>query len=176
MIDGNTRRKEIIKLLEKSEAAISATTLASKFDVSRQIIVGDIALLRAQGMDINATPRGYVMSKPDSANALIKTIAVSHSGKDTQNELNTIVDYGCKVIDVIVEHPVYGQISGLLQIASRYDVEQFILRVNKENAHSLSELTDGIHLHTIECPSEDAYNMVVSKLKESGILLSESET
>ncbi|MCQ2532146.1 MAG: transcription repressor NadR [Saccharofermentans sp.] len=172
MIDGNTRRKQILKLLGESNAPISATTLASKFDVSRQIIVGDIALIRAQGIDVNATPRGYVMAEATST-GLLKTIAVCHDDKNTKLELNTIVDYGCKVVDVIVEHPVYGQISGLLQIASRFDVDQFIQRVSKENAHSLSELTDGIHLHTIECPSEEAYNMVVSKLTELGILLKE---
>lgn len=173
MLSGNDRREEIIKILSKSNSPISATSLAQKFDVSRQIIVGDIALLRAQGTDINATPRGYVMSGAEHK-AIIKTIAVSHTDAETELELNTIVDYGCKVIDVIVGHPVYGQISGQLQIASRFDVEQFLKRVSDENAHSLSELTDGIHLHTIECPSEENYEMLIKKLKDLGILLNDS--
>lgn len=172
MITGNKRREKIIKVLRKAKTPVSATTLATQFEVSRQIIVGDIALLRAQGEGINATPRGYVLSSAQS-DSIIKTIAVSHSGADTKLELNTIVDYGCKILDVIVEHPVYGQISGQLQISSRFDVEQFINRVNSENAHSLSELTDGIHLHTLECPSEEIFQMVVKRLNELGILLSD---
>ncbi|MCQ2473366.1 MAG: transcription repressor NadR [Saccharofermentans sp.] len=172
MLTGNDRREKILTILSESDAPISATSLASRFGVSRQIIVGDIALIRAQGINVTATPRGYVIAD-NATDSIIRTIAVKHSDKDTALELNTIVDYGCKIIDVIVEHPLYGQISGQLQIASRFDVEQFIAEVKKEKAHSLSELTNGIHLHTIECPTEESYEHVVSKLKELGILLSE---
>ena len=90
-------------------------------------------------------------------------------------ELNTIVDFGCKVIDVIVEHPVYGQISGQLQIASRLDVTEFVNRVTSEKAHSLSELTDGVHLHTIEWPSEDVFQQLKTKLDSLGILFDDKE-
>lgn len=169
MIDGNTRREKIVNILRASDAAISATSLAAEFNVSRQIIVGDVALIRAQGIDINATPRGYVLASNDE-NIIRRTIVCCHSGEDMITELNTIVDFGCKVIDVIVEHPVYGQIVGQLQIASRYDVQQFVDRVKSQKAHSLSELTDGVHLHTIEVPSEDVYVKLVAKLDSLGVL------
>ena len=172
MASGNERREQILTKLKDSDTPISATSLATELGVSRQIIVGDIALIRAQGTNVTATPRGYVIVNNQS-NSIVKTIAVRHNDKDTQLELNTLVDYGCKVIDVIVEHPVYGQIIGELQISSRLDVEQFMQKVKSENAHSLSELTDGIHLHTIECPSLENYELVINKLTELGILLNE---
>lgn len=170
MIEGNTRRDRILKILEESDAPVSATSLAREFNVSRQIIVGDIALLRAQGTDISATPRGYVLPL-ETANKIRRTIVCLHESEEGMlNELYTIVDFGCKVLDVIVDHPVYGQISGQLQIASRLDAEQFAERVRTEKAHSLSELTDGVHLHTIECPSEEIYTKLVDKLGSLGIL------
>ena len=54
------RRQQIARLLSASQAPISATTLSQELGVSRQIIVGDIALLRAAGQEITATARGYV--------------------------------------------------------------------------------------------------------------------
>ena len=82
----------------------------------------------------------------------------------------TVVDHGCTVIDVIVEHPVYGQLVGLLDLSSRYDVDQFIQTVKKQSAHALSELTDGIHLHTLKCKDEETFNRVEEALKEAGLL------
>lgn len=57
------RRKAIADVLRAADAPISASALAEKFSVSRQIIVGDIALLRSSGEEILATPRGYVTPK-----------------------------------------------------------------------------------------------------------------
>lgn len=51
------RRQAIRELLQRAKQPVSATALAAQFSVSRQIIVGDIALLRAAGADISATPR-----------------------------------------------------------------------------------------------------------------------
>ena len=87
------------------------------------------------------------------------------------NPLNAIVDQGCTVEDVIVEHPIYGQLTGPLHLTSRYEVSQFISRSAKEDARPLSNLTEGIHLHTVTCPDEDAFRRVKEKLRELGILL-----
>lgn len=78
------------------------------------------------------------------------------------------------MVDVIVEHPLYGQLTGALQLSSRYDVSQFITRSQSADAIPLSRLTDGIHLHTLLCPSEDAFRRVTALLREQGILLEES--
>lgn len=165
------RREAVLARLEKETGPVSATVLAKEFSVSRQIIVGDIALLRAAGEDISATPRGYVYTR--SSNGLVRKIAVRHMSDRTEEELTICVDHGCEVQDVIVEHPVYGQIVGELQLVSRYDVRQFIDHVQREKVHSLSELTDGIHLHTLLCRDEESYRLTCKALDEAGILLKE---
>lgn len=165
------RRQTILELLQQSSIPISAGTLASRFSVSRQVVVGDIALLRATGAEITATPRGYIMQR--SPAGLIRQIACRHDAAGTEAELNSIVDQGCTVLDVIVEHPVYGQITGSLQLANRYDVSLFMSRY--ADACPLSHLTDGIHLHTLSCPDEDAYCRVLNVLKAQGILLDNGE-
>lgn len=164
------RRREIAAILQEASSPISASALAERFSVSRQIIVGDIALLRSSGVEVVATPRGYVM--PSAPRGLVRRIAVRHRPEEMEAELNAIVDNGCTAIDVIVEHPVYGQLTGPLQIANRYDVAQFIARSTQ--AEPLSRLTDGIHLHTLSCPDEAAFARVKDALRAQGVLLEES--
>ena len=164
------RRQAVLELIEQSEKPVSASSLASRFSVSRQIIVGDIALLRAAGAEISATPRGYVILR-GSMTGVVKQIACRHSAEEMEAELNAIVDQGCTVIDVIVEHPIYGQLTGPLHLSNRYDVSRFIVRSAEEDALPLSNLTEGIHLHTLSCPDEAAFLRVKNVLKELGVLL-----
>ena len=162
------RKEKIIEEIKKSDKPISASTLAKKLGVSRQIIVGDVALIRASGTNIIATPRGYILDSKQQNQTY--TIAVNHSQEQVADELYTIVDLGGCAIDVIVDHPVYGQLTGKLHLSSRYDVDQFIKKVNNNQAKPLSQLTDGLHLHTIQCPNEDTYQRIVSALDEKGYL------
>ena len=164
------RREKIHQLLLTADAPLSATFLAKQYGVSRQIIVGDIALLRAGGCQITATPRGYVIACDDAQTA---QLAVCHSAGETRAELYAMVDCGCTVLDVIVEHPVYGQLTAVLQLSSRYDVDQFMERMASNDARPLSALTEGIHLHTVSCPGEDALAHLKTKLRAMGVLLEE---
>lgn len=167
----NQRREKLIQMLEQSQHPITATSIAKEFDVSRQIIVGDIALMRASGAPILATHFGYIYQKPIVKPYFQKTIASCHQGGDQmKDELYIIVDNGCAVLDVTVEHPVYGQISGQLQIYSRADADQFLQKVRETAAEPLSLLTGGLHLHTIECRDETSYQKLLSELSERGIL------
>lgn len=168
-MQSSERRQGILAALEQENTPISATALARRFGVSRQIIVGDVALLRAAGSAIDATPRGYILSRA-GAGGLRRQVACAHRSEDVAEELNLCVDQGCAVLDVIVEHPVYGQLTGELQIYSRYDVQQFAERLAAESAHALSELTDGVHLHTLLCPDEGAYRRVCEGLRAQGFL------
>ena len=163
------RRQAIREILQRSTQPVSAGALAARFSVSRQIIVGDIALLRAAGADISATPRGYIIL-PETT-GLIRQVACCHNAVGMETELNAIVDQGCTVLDVIVEHPIYGQLTGPLQLSSRYDVAQFITRCAQSDARPLSDLTEGIHLHTLSCPDEDAFQRVQAALRDMGVLL-----
>jgi hypothetical protein len=158
------RRQAIAQALTVDHP-INATALAGQFSVSRQIIVGDIALLRAGGMDIVATPRGYQLGE---TRGLVRTVACVHGAEDSETELLAMVDNGCTVIDVVVEHPLYGQLTGQLSLASRYDVRQFVEKASL--APPLSSLTHGVHLHNLRCPDEAAYQRVRQTLQELGYL------
>ena len=157
------RRRRIAQTLTAT-TPISAATLAEQFSVSRQIIVGDIALLRAAGMDIVSTPRGYQFSQESG---LLRTVACLHTPQQIRQELLVMVDNGCTVLDVVVDHPVYGQLTGQLSLASRYDVDQFVDKV--QDTAPLSTLTGGVHLHHLRCPGEDAYRRVLAGLEELGL-------
>ena len=163
------RRKSIIHYLKTAKEPTSAAVLASNFRVSRQIIVGDIALIRAQGTEIHSTPRGYTLD-PEAVNNCLKTISCKHDGSLMEKELQICIDHGCKVLDVSVEHPIYGQLTGDLRLSSRYDISQFIQRVIENQAHSLCELTNDLHSHTLDCPSEEIFQRVCSELRACGIL------
>ena len=88
-----------------------------------------------------------------------------------KDELYTIVDFGGIVIDVTIEHSIYGEISGLLNLSSRYEVDMFVKSVSGESDKPLSTISGGIHLHKIGCKSEEIFNLIKEKLKEQGILL-----
>lgn len=160
------RRNAIYQVLS-ADTPISATALAGRFGVTRQVVVGDIALLRAEGRSVIATPRGYIIPVPDG---FLRTIACVHNAQQTRDELNAMVDCGCTVIDVVVEHPVYGQLTAPLAISSRYDVEQFIEKMASASASPLSALTEGIHLHTLSCPDAQVFDHLCDKLREMGML------
>lgn len=168
-MEAASRRQAILDRLRTADRPVSASALAAGLNVSRQIIVGDIALLRAGGAEISATPRGYVL--PRATDGITRTIACRHTLAQTGQELDILVDNGCTVLDVIVEHPVYGQLTGQLQISSRYDVQQFLARIRDSDAAPLSMLTGGLHLHTLCCPNEDAYTRACAALKAAGLLL-----
>lgn len=163
------RRIAIEEQLRRATAPVSATALANQFHVSRQVIVGDVALLRAGGVDVQATPRGYILGT-DSA-GVQGVLACVHSGEEMGRELNLIVDHGGEVVDVIVEHAVYGQLTGQLHLRSRHDVSQFLKAA--EGCAPLSALTGGIHLHTVRCPDEATLLRVTQALKDEGFLLEE---
>lgn len=166
-MDSQERRQAVLRRLASASGPVKATDLASEMSVTRQVIVGDVALLRAAGHSILSTARGYIV--PKEACVLRYTIACSHSDQDMEAELNAVVDQGCTVENVIVDHPVYGQLVGSLGLTSRYDVQEFIAR--SAGANPLCMLTGGIHLHTIVCPSEEAFRRVQETLRRKGILL-----
>ena len=163
------RRGRILEYLRSSDGPLAAAALAQKLSVSRQIIVGDVALLRAGGEEVTATPRGYVLDGPRPG--IVRTVACVHSGADMERELTLVVDQGCTVENVIVEHPVYGQITGPLELSSRYDVSEFIRKVEECGAQPLSALTDGVHLHTLRCPAEDAFRRARAARDQAGFLV-----
>ncbi|MFV0560657.1 MAG: transcription repressor NadR [Enterococcus sp.] len=170
MIDGEERRKQIIKELKISDKAISASSFAKQFGVSRQSIVGDIALMRAAGEEITATARGYLLPQDHKQNKLTRKLAVQHRADQTEEELAIIVSCGGEVLDVIVEHPLYGELTGSLHIKTKKDIELFMKQYQKSQATLLSQLTEGIHLHTIRYPDEKTLLKIQEELTKANIL------
>ena len=168
-----TRREKIKEMLQKTDHPVTASSLAEHFSVSRQIIVGDIALLRASGLQILATPRGYLMDSPSvHEDKNLGMIACRHTPEQLRDELYTIVDGGATVVDVTIEHTLYGELSGKLDLASRYDVDAFIRKVEEEkNSIPLSALTDGVHLHRIRYRDAESFTRIKEALREKHILI-----
>lgn len=166
-MNAKDRRAVILSKLEQTQDPVSATALAGALSVSRQVIVGDIALLRASGAPIEATPRGYVLTRPKG---VLGHLVCCHTGQQMEQELNLLVDLGCIVEDVSVEHPIYGQLTGRLQLTCRADVACFIEKVQQNAALPLSALTEGIHTHGLRCPSEEVLEKAKTALRELGIL------
>lgn len=163
------RRQQVLERLRQAGAPVSASALAEELGVSRQIIVGDVALLRAGGVDILATPKGYLL--PGDRQGERFAVACRHSPEEMGQELYLMVDSGCTVENVIVEHPVYGQLMGQLMLSNRYDVDDFIQKVMKNGAKPLSGLTGGIHLHTLHDPDGRGRERVLRALAQAGFLV-----
>ena len=170
IMNGQERRESILERLRVAEAPVSAKSLADDYAVTRQIIVADIALLRAAGHPIVAASRGYLMETA-TENGLTRHIAVKHGFDDISEEFYAIVDNGGKVLDIIVEHTLYGRISADLRIASRYDADQFVARAKETGASPLSQLTEGIHIHTVLVPDEETFQRITRRLSDLGILV-----
>ncbi|MDL2253974.1 transcription repressor NadR [Ruminococcaceae bacterium OttesenSCG-928-I18] len=173
-MEASERRSEILKLLQLDIKPVSASNLAERFEVSRQIIVGDIALLRAGGADILATPRGYLLNKKGEGEEDSPVdgyvIACRHDKTLLETELYTVIDNGGRFLNVSVEHPIYGSIVHELDIRSRFDADEFIKKVAVTGANLLCSLTDDVHLHTIRCPDAETYRRILVALKEKGII------
>jgi len=157
------RRHLILEMLKKSKTPVKGKDLAEYFDVSRQIIVSDIAQLREEGHNIVSTRDGYLY---DAGNKVRKVVAVKHSAKDIYDELKRIVENGGKVLDVIVEHPLYGEITGRIDVSTLDEVEKFVSLLMSSGTKPLSEISNGIHLHTIEAPDEESMARILKALKK----------
>lgn len=172
-VDAAERRSQIFKLLQMDIKPVSANNLAERFEVSRQIIVGDIALLRAGGADIIATPRGYILNKKhdgedDPSDSYV--IACRHDKIELEDELYAVIDNGGRFLNISIDHILYGNITQPLEIRSRYDANKLINKVAVNGASLLCSLTDGVHLHTIRCPEPESYRRILEALKRKGIL------
>ena len=170
-MSGEERREKILELLQSANAPLSGTQMARSLGVSRQIIVQDIALLRAVNKNILSTNKGYILFREKEAlKKCRRAIRVSHSDEQIKDELYTIVDLGGHVLDVVVEHEIYGQITCDLIIHSRQDVDLFVQQCKQRNARGLSSLTAGVHYHAVEAATEAVLDAIENALREKGYL------
>lgn len=165
-------RRERIQRDLADGACIPGDAFAHELGVSRQVIVQDIAVLRAGGLDIVATVRGYLLAPASTAGiAPRRVVAVQHGPADTERELTALVDVGVRVLDVVVEHPVYGELRADLDLRSRRDVQLWLAQCRETGARFLSELTDGHHVHTLEADHEPILDAAEDALRTLGFLV-----
>lgn len=162
------RREAIMLRLQAAHQPVNATVLAGELGVSRQVIVGDVALLRAGGEKIVSTSRGYLLS---AEAGIVRQVVCRHTPGQTEQELLAMVDGGCTVLDVTVEHPVYGEITAPLQLSCRHDVELFLQKMLENAAQPLSLLTEGTHIHRLSVPDDAAFAHVCDALRHMGVLV-----
>ena len=161
-----------MKILEQSQKPISGEKLAKEFSVSRQVIVQDIALLRAENHQILSTNKGYLLYRlAPQKEKIQRLVCVRHTKEQIREELYTIVDVGGKALNVIVEHGLYGKISADLNIATRKDVDNFVRKTEQEGSRPLNCLTDVIHYHMIEADCEEILDEVEKELEKKNFLI-----
>lgn len=165
---GSKRREEIINKIKSSTSPISGKALAQLYGVSRQVIVQDIALLRTAGYDIISTNRGYLLNAPHTTSRVFK---VSHTDDQTEDELYSIVDLGGTVVNVMVNHRVYGHMEAPLGISSRLKIKEFMDDIKSGKSSPLKNITSNYHYHTVEADSEQTLDLIGKTLEEKGYLI-----
>lgn len=165
---GSDRREDIIRQIQKSEIPLSGTKLASMYHVSRQVIVQDIALIRAEGYDIISTNRGYILNMAKSVSRVFK---VQHTDEQLEEELCAIVDLGGMIKNVMVNHRVYGHIEAELNIDSRRKVAEFMKDIHNGKSSPLKNITSNYHYHKVTADKEETLDMIESMLKEKNYLI-----
>ncbi|PSL45133.1 hypothetical protein B0H94_107138 [Salsuginibacillus halophilus] len=170
---GNERRNFILRLLQSSAEAVTGGELADKTNVSRQIIVQDISILKAHNHPIIATSQGYIFMHEEGHSRTERVFACRHESSPdvTEDELALIVEHGGSIVNVVIEHQLYGDLTAALQLHTLQDVQKFISRLKATKAPLLSQLTDGVHLHTVTADSEEQLDEIEQALQAKGFLL-----
>ena len=167
---GSERREQIIRQIQESKAPVSGTKLASLYSVSRQVIVQDIALIRAAGYEIISTNRGYILNQPKTVCRIFK---VQHTDEQLEEELNTIVDLGGCVYNVVIHNRVYGKMEAELVLNSRRKVGAFMEDIRSGKSSPLKNITSNYHYHKVSADSEETLDLIEQELRKKGFLVEE---
>ena len=169
---GFERRAYILQMLKEQDSPLSGTALAKKCGVSRQVIVQDIALIRAEHHGILSTNKGYLYRPESAGTAQPKRVFfVKHTTEQVLDEFLTVTELGGSVLDVAVEHELYGQIRVDMLIESSQDARDFMNRLSRCRDNPLKVLTDDCHCHTVSAPSEKLLDLIEQELRDKGYLL-----
>ena len=164
---GVERREKLLSMLAKSKEPIAGAEMAKQLSVSRQVIVQDIALLRAADNNIVSTNRGYVLLKPGKCERIFK---VRHTAEEIEKELQIIVDNGGRILDVFVYHKIYGVVKAPMNIKTRKYIYEYVKTLSSGKSSPLLKITDNYHYHTVQADSEDILDNIQKDLEECGFL------
>lgn len=168
---GEERRQELLRTLRMAGEPILGSELAQRFNVSRQVLVQDMAILRAAGSDVIATPRGYLLRNPEPV-AHRDVLHLRHGREALADEMTILVDLGIRILDDVIDHPVFGPLRTDLYVSSRQDVRELDERLRETNSLPLLSLTDGRHSHTVESARPDLLTKAREELQSRGYLAS----
>lgn len=164
------RRKEIVVILMSSNEPVSGGELSQRLSVSRQIIVQDIAVLRAEGYEILSLHSGYVIKTSPLMERVFK---VRHTSEETREELSAIVELGGTVVDVFVWHRAYGKIEAPLNLFSLEGIDRFMDDIKSGKSSELMHITDGYHYHTVRAESEEVLDRIEAVLADMNFIAPE---
>ncbi len=168
-MSSSKRMEEVLSFLRKQRRTLTGREISEKLGISRQLVVQLIKRAREMGYRITSSVSGYSLDEQKPAR---RVVVVKHGSDDIGDELRTIVSEGARVIDVIVRHPVYGEIKGNLDLETDEDISRFLALLKGSGGVPLLSLSkDGVHMHTIEAPDQSVVDRIVQKLDEKGYLL-----
>ncbi len=168
---GEERRNVLLDTIRQAGRPMTGSELAKLAKVSRQVVVGDMTLLKAKGEPILATSQGYLYLDPSGPKQVSRRIACRHQPEETEAELRLLVECGVTVKDVAIEHPVYGELTAGVHVSTTSDVDSFMQRIRDTGASYLLELTDGTHIHTITADRAETLEKAAAAMKQHGYLL-----
>jgi uncharacterized protein len=161
------RRAELLRILNDAETPVTGSKLSSLLGVSRQAIVNDIAILRASGEVVVGGPHGYRLGR---VSGLLEIIHCNHPPERGREELEILLDRGIAVLDVGVDHSVFGEVRASVVVETRADIERHAAAITEAGEAPLSVITGGRHSHTVRAPNRDALDAAKRELLERGIL------
>ena len=164
---GAERRKALLAMMRETEKPLSGTALGKRTGVSRQVVVQDMALLRTEGYPIISTARGYLMEASKGCTRLFK---VCHTNEQVEDGLTTSVDLGGTVVNVMVNHRIYGKLDAQLNIKNRRDVAKFLDDINTGKSTPLLNVTSGYHFHLVSAETEDVLDEIEEALRGKNYL------
>ncbi|MFC4766794.1 3H domain-containing protein [Effusibacillus consociatus] len=164
------RKDQLLDILKSSDQPVPGSYLADVLDVSRQTVVQDIALLRKDGFKIVSTTQGYVLEQ-GSKTQYREILGIIHTPEQLKRELEILVAHHVAVEDVFIDHPVYGRLKGELNIVTPKDVKQFLEKRANSPFPLFSEVTGGLHYHTLVAEDPETIAEAKSALKQEGFQL-----
>lgn len=169
ILENIERRRLILQKLKSTNTSVTGRELAELCGVSRQIIVSDIAMLRAEGARILATSQGYLIERERDSEA--REIPLFCADREAlRRELELIVDNGGMIRGVSVEYGMYGKLSCPLNLCSRRDIRKWGEKLEEMKMKPLSLVAGGAHCLYVEMENAEAGEEIWRLLGEAGYL------
>lgn len=168
-MENKERRRLILQKLKSTNTSVTGRELAELCQVSRQIIVSDIAMLRAEGAKILATSQGYLMEREKDSEVKALALAVPDT-EALRRELELIVDNGGTIRGVSVEYGMYGTLRCAVSLCSRRDIRKWGEQLQEMHMKPLALVAGGAHTLYVEMENAEAGEEICRLLEDAGFL------